>query len=740
MSVNAKTQFRVWPGRPVTLGATWDGRGVNFALFSDNAERVELCLFDSKGRKEEARIPLPEQTDGIWHGYLPDGRPGMLYGYRVYGPYDPQRGHRFNHNKLLVDPYAKALYGDLIHNSANYGYREGHPRGDLSFDRRDNARFIPKGVVIDPSYTKDGDLRTDTPWPDTVIYEAHVKGMTMRHPDVPEEDQGTFSGLSAPAIIDHMTSLGVTTLELLPVQAFVDEPHLVDKGLTNYWGYNTFCFFTPAPRYLGGQGIDAFRTMVRRMHDAGIEVILDVVYNHTAEGNHMGPTLNFRGIDNASYYRLMPGDQRHYDDVTGCGNTLNLSHPRVLQMVMDSLRYWMTEMHVDGFRFDLAVTLTRGPDGTPMSGGASPFMSAVRQDPVLCRAKLIAEPWDLGYGGYRLGGFMPGWSEWNDRYRDTMRAFWKGEGGVIGDVANCLSGSSQIFEHQSRRPRSSINFITAHDGYTLEDLVSYETKRNQANGENNRDGTDNNRSWNCGAEGPTDDADVLALRARQKRNLMATLMLSQGVPMITAGDELGRSQGGNNNAYCQDNEISWLDWSMERDEDRDFLEFVRGLLRLRRRHPVFRRTRFFHGTHIGDSAVKDVTWLSPEGGELRDEQWRLHYARCFGFQLGGDTGEYYSRSGQSLIDDRFIVLMNADREPLRFKLPGVHLGRLWRVILDTARPEPGDHMYHASEDYPMEGRSLVVLVRRNNLAVEDVDPGQHFLPFDPDPTSTGDGN
>ncbi|HLT03319.1 MAG TPA: glycogen debranching protein GlgX, partial [Geminicoccaceae bacterium] len=562
----ANDKFRVWPGLPYPLGATWDGFGTNFALFSAHAEKVELCLFDDAGEKEIARIALPEFTHEIWHGYLPDVRPRQLYGYRVYGPYDPEAGHRFNHHKLLLDPYAKAAYGTLRWDDAVFGYRVGDPKEDLSFDDRDSAPFMPKCRVIDPAFTWGRDRPVQRPWHEAIIYEMHVKGFTMRRPDVPEEARGTIGGLSSPSVVDYLRDLGITAVELLPVHSFVHDRHLVERGLRNYWGYNTIGFFAPHPDYLGKGGIGEFKTFVQVLHDAGIEVILDVVYNHTAEGSHMGPTLSFRGIDNKSYYYLME-DQRYYNDFTGTGNALELRHPDVLRMVTDSLRYWVEEMRVDGFRFDLATTLAR-VEGQ-FDEHAS-FLDAVAQDPVLTSVKLIAEPWDTGMGGYQVGNFPPGWAEWNDQYRDTARKFWKGDEGQLAGFASHLSGSAGLYNHRGRRPWASINFITAHDGFTLRDLVSYNEKHNEANKEDNRDGSDNNNSWNCGVEGPTDDSEIRALRRRQMRNFLATLFLSQGVPMLVAGDEFGRTQGGNNNAYCQDSEISWLDWNLD-EEGEDLL-------------------------------------------------------------------------------------------------------------------------------------------------------------------------
>ena len=584
----------VWPGRPYPLGASWDGDGVNFALFSAHAERVELCLFDRTGRTEVERIDLPELTDEVWHGYLPDAAPGLLYGYRVHGPYAPEAGHRFNANKLLVDPYARALEGAFRWNDAHHGYRVGSGRVDLSFDRRDNARYMPKCRVVEPAFTWGEDRRPSVPWSDTVIYETHVRGFTIRHPELDRARRGTFAGLSSAATIDHLTSLGVTAVELLPVHAFIDDRFLVEKGLRNYWGYNTLGFFAPEPRYLSGSDIGEFKTMVKRLHDSGIEVLLDVVYNHTVEGNELGPTLSFRGIDNASYYHLDAEQPRHYANFTGTGNALNLGHPRVLQMVMDSLRYWVREMHVDGFRFDLATTLGREGDGEGFDPYGS-FFDAVRQDPELSRVKLIAEPWDVGPEGYRLGHYPAGWAEWNDRFRDTVRCYWRGDHGTVPELAQRIAGSSDLFEHNGRRPWCSINYVACHDGFTAADTVSYAERHNEANGEGGVDGHDHNCSANYGVEGPAEDAGINALRARQIRNLLATVMLSQGTPMLLAGDEFGRSQGGNNNAYCQDNEVSWLDWSGIGADGADLQAFVRRLLALRRDHPVLRRPRFLHG-------------------------------------------------------------------------------------------------------------------------------------------------
>ena len=667
----------VLPGRPYPLGATWDGAGVNFALFSEHAEKVELCLFDPRGRREVQRVALPEYTDSVWHCYLPDARPGLLYGYRVYGPYDPANGHRFNHHKLLIDPYAAMLFGNLQWSDAQFGYRIGSPRADLSFDRRDDAAGVPKCVVVDTAFTWGGDRLLHLRWHDLIVYELHVRGFTMKHPDVAPATRGTFAGISSPAAIEYLRSLGVTAVELLPVNYFIDERHLVERGLRNYWGYSPLAFFAPHPRYLSQPNLGEFKTMVARLHDAGIEVILDVVFNHTAEGNQLGPTLSFRGIDNKSYYSLAL-DERYYADYTGCGNTLNLGNAHVLKMVTDALRYWVRDMHVDGFRFDLATTLARSDGAFNVH---SNFLAAIDQDPILSRAKLIAEPWDLGPGGYQVGDFPGGWSEWNDRFRDGVRHFWRGDGS-ISDMASRLTGSSDIFDRRGRRPRASLNFVTAHDGFTLRDLVSYDHKHNEANLDENRDGTNENYSWNCGAEGATDDAQIIALRERQQRNFLATLLLSQGVPMMLAGDELNRTQDGNNNAYSQDNEISWLDWNLE---DHGLLHFVRRLIALRRAHPVFRRPRFFRGVATDASPLKDITWFAPEGHEMTQQDWYDSGRRTFGALLGGDVGDrFVSLQGYPELDDSFLLILNAHHEPVEFTLPAVPEVRRWTHLIDTA--------------------------------------------------------
>ena len=673
----------VWPGRPYPHGATWDGEGVNFALFSAHAEKVELCLFDASGRRERQRIVMPERTDQVWHCYLPEARPGLAYGYCVHGPYKPEQGHRFNPHKLVLDPYAKDYIGRLRWNDSLYGYTIGHRRQDLAFDRRESAAFMPKCRVLEPAFTWGDDRAPHVPWSDMVIYEMHVRGFTMRHPDVPEPLRGSYAALATAPVVAYLQRLGITTVELMPVHSFVNDRALADKGLQNYWGYNTLGFFAPEMRYSCSQKVKEFKTMVRALHSAGIEVLLDVVYNHTCEGHQLGPTLSLRGIDNASYYMLSPEQPRYYADYTGCGNTLNLDHPRVLQMVMDSLRYWVEEMHVDGFRFDLASALARERGEVQHLGS---FFDVIRQDPVLNRVKLIAEPWDLGHGGYQVGNFPPGWSEWNDRYRDGMRGYWKGDAGLVGEFARRLTGSSDLYGHAGKRPSASINFITAHDGFTLEDLVSYNDKHNEANGEDNRDGHAHNVSWNCGAEGPTDDAQVLALRERQKRNLLATLLLSQGVPMLVAGDEIGRTQHGNNNAYCQDNEISWIDWTPtpQRSALRDF---VQRLIALRRAHPSLRRRRFLSGRGIADGALKDVLWLRPDGQEMTQTDWEQPHARSLGMLLAGRGIEDCSARSEPVRDDDLLLLFNADANPLAFHLP-VQDGVVWALLLDTAA-EPG---------------------------------------------------
>ncbi len=699
----------VWPGHPYPLGASWDGEGVNFALFSEHGERVELCLFDDRGRRETERIPIHWQTDQVWHCYLPEARPGQLYGFRVYGPYEPESGHRFNPNKLLLDPYAKDILGPVRWNDALFGYTIGDKAEDLQPDPRNSAHGVPKSRVIDTAFTWGDDHPLRTPWYDTVIYELHVKGFTLQHPNVPPQHRGTYAGLASEPVIDHFQRLGVTAVELMPVHSFISDRHLVENGLSNYWGYNTIGYFAPHAPYSATGDIYEFKTMVKRLHSHGIEVILDVVYNHTAEGSHMGPTLCFRGIDNVAYYRLVADNPRYYMDYTGCGNSLNVMHPRVLQLITDSLRYWVLEMHVDGFRFDLAPTLARGEHAV---GRFAAFLNIVHQDPVLSQVKLIAEPWDLGEGGYQVGNFPVGWTEWNSRYRDSMRAYWKGEGSLIGELAYRITGSSDLYEQSGRRPYASINFVTCHDGFTLEDLVSYNDKHNIANLEGNRDGESHNLSWNMGHEGPSPkNLNILNARAQQKRNFLTTLLLSQGVPMLLAGDEFGRTQNGNNNAYCQDNEISWVDWKMD-SHGKALLDFVGRLVQLRKEHPVFHRRHFFQGRHIMGANVKDIFWLRPDGEEMTDKEWNLHHARCLGLLLHGDAIEEHDERGRKIRDDTFLLCLNADAQTVRFRMPK-HMGiARWGVEIDTCFVDgrrADRRTFNTGEAYPLQGRSTALL-------------------------------
>ena len=699
----------VWPGQPYPLGASWDGEGVNFALFSEHAEKVELCLFDQRGRREIARIPMQWQTDQVWHCYLPEARPGQLYGYRVHGPYEPLKGHRFNPNKLLLDPYARDIVGQMRWNDALFGYTIGDKTGDLRPDPRNSARGVPKSRVIDTAFTWGDDQPLRTPWHETVIYELHVKGFTIQHPDVPPGYRGTYAGLATEPVIQHLKQLGITAVELMPVHSFISDRHLVEHGLANYWGYNSIGYFAPHAGYSASGDVNEFKTLVKRLHSNGSEVILDVVYNHTAEGNHMGPTLCFRGIDNSAYYRLMADQPRYYMDYTGCGNSLNMMHPRVLQLITDSLRYWVQEMHVDGFRFDLAPTLAREQHAVDRFGA---FLDIVHQDPVLSQVKLIAEPWDLGEGGYQVGNFPIGWTEWNSRYRDCMRAYWKGEGSLIGELAYRMTGSSDLYAQSGRRPYASINFVTCHDGFTLTDLVSYNDKHNIENLEDNRDGENNNLSWNMGVEGPAArNLNLNNARRQQKRNFLTTLLLSQGVPMLLAGDETGRTQNGNNNAYCQDNEISWVDWTID-NHDREFVKFVGRLVRLRKEHPVFRRRHFFQGRHIKGKNVKDILWLRPDGEEMSDREWELGYARCLGFLLHGDAIEEQDERGRRIRDNTYLLLLNADAEPIKFRMPRhVEFAR-WGVEIDTCYPDgkrPDRRTFNTGESYPLDARSMTVL-------------------------------
>ncbi|WP_339429444.1 glycogen debranching protein GlgX [Pseudomonas taetrolens] len=694
---------RLREGLPFPLGATWDGLGVNFALFSANATKVELCLFDATGEVELERIALPEYTDETFHGYLPDAHPGLIYGYRVYGPYDPQNGHRFNHHKLLIDPYAKQLVGELKWSEALFGYTIGHPDADLSFDERDSAPFVPKCKVIDPAHTWGHDHRLVVPWERTIFYETHVRGISMRHPAVPDAVRGTFAGLMVDEVIEHIRTLGVTSVELLPVHAFVNDQHLLQKGMTNYWGYNSIAFFAPDPRYLASDKIAEFKEMVAHLHEAGLEVILDVVYNHTAEGNEQGPTLSMRGIDNASYYRLMPEDKRYYINDSGTGNTLDLSHPCVLQMVTDSLRYWAHEMHVDGFRFDLATILGRYHDGF---NERHSFLVACRQDPLLRQVKMIAEPWDCGPGGYQVGGFPPGWAEWNDRFRDTVRAFWKGDDGQLADFAGRMTASGELFNQRGRRPYASVNFITAHDGFTLHDLVSYNDKHNEANDEDNQDGSNNNLSWNHGVEGPTDDPEINNLRLRQMRNFFATLLLAQGTPMIVAGDEFARTQHGNNNAYCQDSEIGWVNWDLDQD-GKSLLMFVKRLIKLRMNYPILRRGRFLVGHYNEALGVKDVTWLAADGSEMTIEQWEDAQGRSLGMLLDGRA--QVSGVQRAGADATLLIVVNAHHDGVDFTLPEVPQGTGWRRILDTFDAQAkGTKTLSFNSTYYVNGRTLAL--------------------------------
>jgi isoamylase len=706
------TSVRTFVGYPYPLGATWMGNGVNFAIFSEHATGVELCLFDDIGATEEnIRIPVSEHTDQVWHVFLPDVRPGQLYGFRVSGPYDPERGLRFNSSKLLLDPYAKAIAGEVSWANEMFGYVIGDKKEDLTQDFRDDAWGVPKSVVIDTAFDWQGDRRPEIPLHSSVIYEVHVKGFSKLWQEMAEQLRGTYAGLGSGPALDFFKKLGVTAVELLPVHAHIDDKGLIDRGLTNYWGYNTIGFFAPHGQYSSsgqiGEQVSEFKTMVRNLHAAGFEVILDVVYNHTAEGNHLGPTLCFRGIDNLAYYRLHPTNPRLYLDFTGTGNTFNLLHPRTLQLVMDSLRYWVLDMHVDGFRFDLASTLARNHEGVNKWHA---FFQVIQQDPVLSQVKLIAEPWDVGEGGYQVGNFPVLWSEWNGKYRDTVRSFWKGDEGRIGEMGYRLTGSRDLYQHNGRRPYASINFVTAHDGFTLNDLVSYNEKHNEANGNGNNDGDNNNLSWNCGVEGPTDDPQINALRDRQRRNFLTTLFLSQGVPMLTGGDEWDRTQNGNNNAYCQDNEISWLHW--ERDEKQyQFLEFTRRLIQLRKDHSVFRRPKFFQGRRIRGSEIRDVMWFNPGGNQMSEEEWASPFVRCIGMLLSGDTSDVLTFEGEPIRDDTFLLLINAHYEPIPFVLPGEE-NLEWQLILDTmdangflAQPRK----FASGDDVDLGGRAVCLL-------------------------------
>ncbi len=700
------------PGVPYPLGATCDRSGVNFAVSSEAATAVELCLFGgADGNQETARFQVTEQTDHVWHIYLSGAQAGQRYGYRMHGPYDPAGGHRFNPAKLLLDPYARAVDRVLTGDDSLFGYQFGNPEADLIRDDRDSAAFVPKGVVVDTHFRWGSDRRLNIPWHETVIYELHVKGFTARHPDIPPNLQGTYAGLATPPVIEYLRSLSVTAVELMPIHQIVTERHLAERGLTNYWGYNSIGYFAPEVRYSSsgrlGEQVREFKMMVRAFHRAEIEVILDVVYNHTAEGNQLGPTLCMRGIDNETYYRLMPGNRRYYADYTGCGNTLNMVSPQTLQLVMDSLRYWVLEMRVDGFRFDLAAALARELHDVDRLGA---FFDIIHQDPVLSQVKLIAEPWDLGEGGYQVGNFPLLWSEWNAKYRDTVRDYWRGTNRTLAEFGYRFTGSSDLYASGGRSPTASINFVTAHDGFTLSDLVSYNDKHNEANGEENKDGENDNRSWNCGHEGPSDDPAVNLLRARQKRNFLVTLFLSQGVPMIRAGDEIGQTQCGNNNAYCHDDEVSWLDWE---NADRELLEFVRRLIQFRERHAVFRRRRWFQGRALHGSGVRDIGWFKTDGDEMSEDDWKIAFAKSIGIYLDGTKLPGSDSMGKPIVDDSFYILFNAHHNPLGFILPPEDWGRRWAKVLDTtqAMPVSRKETYRAGEAVRVEGRSLMLLRR-----------------------------
>ncbi|GAO05277.1 glycogen debranching protein GlgX [Anaeromyxobacter sp. PSR-1] len=704
---------RTWPGRPYPLGAAFDGEGTNFAVYARHADAVELCLYDpAEPATERRRLRLGARTGHVWHAYLPGIGPGTPYGYRAHGPYEPEAGHRYNPAKLLVDPYARELTGEADLRGAVFGYRRGAPDEDLTPDPEDSAPWVPRAVVVGNHYDWEGDRPPCTPLHRTVVYELHVRGFTMRHPEVPPELRGTYAGLASPPALEHLARLGVTAVELLPVHAFVDDAFLLQRGLRNYWGYSTLAYLAPEPRYAArrgpGEQVNEFRGMVKALHRAGLEVILDVVYNHTCEGNHLGPTLSLKGLDNRTYYRLAGEAPRYYADYTGTGNSLDLTRPQTLALVMDSLRYWVTEMHVDGFRFDLAVTLARDPE---TFDEASRFLAAVHQDPVLRQVKLIAEPWDVGPDGYKVGAFPVIWSEWNGKYRDVVRRFWKGDGDQQPEMGYRLTGSADLYEPAGRKIYASVNFVTAHDGFTLRDLVSYDRKHNEANGEENRDGTDENFSWNCGVEGETDDPAVLALRDRQQRNLMATLLVSQGIPMIAAGDEMGKTQRGNNNAYCHDDELAWVDWDLD-ERRRALLAFTRRMIRLRLSQPVLQRRGFFRGAQLWDSSVKDLAWFRPDGTEMTEADWAEPFARSVAFLLGGDAIASPDEHGERIVGDTLLVLLNAHHEPVRYVLPAVEWGRRWLVLEDTCAEPDGRHgPVEARGAVQVEARSLVILAR-----------------------------
>jgi isoamylase len=717
---SADSPIRIWPGEPYPLGATWNGLGVNFSIFSEHATRVDLCLFDSPEATAESEcIPLPEQTNMNWHGYVPDVRPGQVYGYRVHGPWDPAQGHRFNPHKIVLDPYAQAIARSVAWDDAMFGYTVGHPGADVVLDSRDSAPFAPLACVIDSAFT----------WGDehkTVIYEMHVRGFSKLQTRLPERIRGTYEALTTDTAISHLLKLGVTAVELMPVHHHSYDRHLVQRGLTNYWGYNTLSFFAPNLRYAAAtrptEAVREFKRMVRALHAAGLEVILDVVYNHTAEGNHLGPTLSLRGVDNRAYYRLLADNPRYYLDFTGCGNTLNMQSPQVLQLIMDSLRYWVQEMHVDGFRFDLASALARELYEVDRLGA---FFDIIHQDPVLSQVKLIAEPWDLGAGGYQVGNFPVLWTEWNGKYRDAVRRFWRGDGGVVSELASRLAGSNDLYEPSGRRPYASINFITAHDGFTLHDLVTYNEKHNEANGDGNTDGESHNLSWNCGVEGETDDPEVNALRERQKRNLLATLLLSQGVPMLSGGDEMQRTQHGNNNAYCQDNEISWTSWDLT-PAQRELLEFTGRLIRIRHDQPALRRRRFFRGRAVRGADVKDIAWLDPNGSEMTDESWNAGFVRSLGVRLEGNAIDEVDERGQPVAGDTLLMLLNAHHDPIDFTLPAEEPDERWERLVDTSDVGAGPDRFAGNTPYRTVGRSvtlfrLVCIVPRGRDRKTDVE-------------------
>lgn len=700
--------IETYPGNPYPLGATYDGEGVNFALFADNATSVELCLFNAlPDEVESVKIRMAERTHHVWHAYLPGIKPGQLYGYRVNGPNKPAEGHRFNPSKLLIDPYANAISGTIEWNDSLFGYEIGHPDEDLSYSEIDSAPFIPKSVVVDHKFDWEDDKPLKIPYHQSIIYETHVKGFTKLHPEIPETLRGTYAGLGHPLSVDYLKSLGVTAVELMPIHHFVADRYLKEKGLTNYWGYNTIGFFAPDSRYcssgISGEQVIELKNTIKALHKAGIEVILDVVYNHTAEGNHLGPTLSFRGIDNSAYYRLMD-DKRYYMDYTGTGNTLNANLPNVLRLMMDSLRHWILYYHIDGFRFDLAATLARELHEV---NKLSAFFDIIYQDPVISQAKLIAEPWDIGEGGYQVGKFPPGWAEWNGKYRDCMRDYWRGADSMLGEFAERFTGSSDLYESDYRTPNASINFITAHDGFTLNDLVSYNEKKNDANGEDNRDGESHNRSWNCGEEGPTTDPTINALRKKQKRNFIATLFLSQGVPMLLSGDEISRTQRGNNNAYCQDNEISWLNW---KEADHDLLLFTRKIIEFRKSHPVFSKRRWFQGRSIRGMGIEDIVWFLPDASEMTEEHWKKDFAKSLAVYLNGRGLRSKGPRGEEIIDDNFYVIFNAHHEPLDYKLPTAIYGKDWTTVIDTSncKIQDGD-TYKAGDTIKVQGRSIMVL-------------------------------